>query len=223
MGAVIWDLNIGLLVNAPLVAAIVAWAVVVRLRQHRGCSVEEWLWPCSAIFLLGAFAQSMNINHGGTPGMSRYALWLIPLFAPLVDAACHSSPKWQQLALGATVAASSIWNVVFFNPAQPEGFLEPTAVALYQWRTYPGLLDPLPEIFAERVRHQESANPFAAVDNCAKALLQSGQWPRPCATTSVPVECRPDGVLCYANRNASGTYDFHVVSRRGGISLSRSQ
>ncbi len=61
---------------------------------------------------------------------------------------------------------------------------------------------------------------FAATASCSKALLQSGQWPYPCdpAPAAIPPECRPDGVLCYANRTSDG-YVFHVTSRRGGIPI----
>lgn len=180
----------------------------------------EWACVGLSLPLLFAFAQTMNVNHGGTPGMSRYALWLLPLAAPLVDAAYGAaSVRWRQ-ALTLCVTASAMWSAIYFAPARGEGFLEPTPLARYQWQHYPDLMDPLPEIFAERTRHQESVNVFAATPSCSKALLQSGQWPFPCTPTTAPIppECRPDGVLCYANRTSRG-YVFHVTSRRGGLSL----
>lgn len=225
-GAVIWDLNIGLVANAPLVAVAVAIAVTVSVgASFRGGFARlrvEWLWAALSLPLLFAFAQTMNVNHGGTPGMSRYALWLLPLAAPLLDACDRQARALQQGLLAVVVAASAVWNAIVFSPSAGEGFLEPTAVADYQWRHHPDLIDPLPEIFAERVRHQESVNTFAAIDGCHKALLQSGQWPYPCAenTAPIPPQCQPDGILCYANRTSSG-YAFHVVTRRGGWSIPR--
>lgn len=218
LGAVLWDLNIGLLFNAPIVALIVLHAAALRLRRDAGDSAHEWGWVAASLVLLAAFAQTMNVNHGATPGMSRYGLWLIPLAVPLIDSTLRqTAPFHRRLMIGAIVA-SAAWNVIAFAPARGEGFLEPTRLALYQWHYYPGAIDPLPEIFAERLRHQESVNTFAAVDTCAKALLQSGQWPAPCSPRPVPDVCRPEGVHCYANRTNVG-YDFRVVTRRGGMRL----
>lgn len=219
-GAVLWDLNIGLVVNAPFTALAIMTAAVVALRSGARRFQPEWVWLGFSLPLLFAFAQTMNVNHGGTPGMSRYALWLLPVAAPLFDAAYRvASTQWRR-GLTILVAASVVWSVVYFRPARGEGFLEPSPLAQYQWQHYPDLMDPLPEIFAERTRHQESVNVFAATPTCSKALLQSGQWPFPCApmTAAIPPECRPDGVLCYANRTSRG-YVFHVTSRRGGLSL----
>lgn len=220
-GAVIWDLNIGLAIAAPLAVLVVATSAAWAIRKRGISLAPEWLCILLWLPLLFSFAQTMNVNHGGTPGMSRYALWLLPLAAPLVDVAAKPliSGGGGKIFL-LLVSASTIWNVVYFAPSRPEGFLEPTAIARYQWLHFPDLLDPLPEIFAERVRHQESVNVFAATETCSKALLQSGQWPAPCApsTAPIPPECRDDGALCFANRTDSG-YVFHHTSRRGGISI----
>lgn len=219
-GAILWDLNIGIASGAPLAALTVLACIGLALRRGAGRYRAEWLWIAASAPLLFAFAQTMNVNHGGTPGMSRYALWLIPLAAPLVDAALRSTTGAPRLTLVGLVCASAAWNAVAFAPWQPDGSLQPTAIARYQWLHHPDLLDPLPEIFAERTRHQDSVNVFAATETCSKALLQGGLWPQPCdpATAPVPVECQADGALCYANRTSHG-YVFHATSRRGGISL----
>jgi hypothetical protein len=98
--------------------------------------------------------------------------------------------------------------------------LSPTPLAAWTWSHYPRLENPLPEIFAERLRHQDGVNPIASTDNCAKALLQEGRWPDPCTSPQVlPSACRAESALCYANRRADGTYAFVPTSRRGGIRL----
>jgi len=37
----------------------------------------------SAAWLAFVAATAGNVNHGGTPGLSRYATWFIPLAIPL--------------------------------------------------------------------------------------------------------------------------------------------
>ncbi len=66
---------------------------------------DEWVWIGLSVPLLFAFAQTMNVNHGGTPGMSRYALWFIPLAAPLFDATYRLTKAHGRWALRSLVAA----------------------------------------------------------------------------------------------------------------------
>jgi hypothetical protein len=105
-----------------LVGLAVVCAVVALWRGRRRVTAE-WAWLGMGVPLLFAFAQTMNINHGGTPGMSRYALWMIPLAAPLVDAAHRRSDRPGRLVLAAAVSLSCLWNTIYFAPSRPEGFL----------------------------------------------------------------------------------------------------
>jgi hypothetical protein len=175
-----------------------------------------------AAALLFAFAQAININHGGTPGMSRYAVWLIPLAVAVLPKrrtieSTHEL-KRERLLWGAAIV-SAIWSIAFFRPSLPDQSLVPTRLALYQWTHYPGLLNPVPEIFAERLRHQDGVNTLAATPDCEKVLIQSGQWPDPCRPQSAPWFCVDQGAHCYANRTARRDYRYVRVERRGGWRL----
>jgi hypothetical protein len=212
------DLNVGLLINAPVVGAVMAAGLWAGARSPERRHLFLGVLATYALFLC-AFAQAPNVNSGGTPSLSRYALWLIPPLVPLFPGT--GSRKRPGAALPALVGLSAIWTAVYFRPAIPESYLEPTRVALRVWSTYPSLENPLPEIFAERLRHRDGVNTLAATPNCAKVLVQDGVWPQPCAAPRVPpVECDSEGELCYANRKADGSYAFVPTSRRGGISIS---
>ena len=210
------DLNVGLLVNAPVIAfafsaAIVASALVVSERKPTVLVLAAYL-----IFLF-AFAQAPNVNSGGTPGMTRYALWFIPPCVALLD---HASSRLRRRGFAAVTFGSAAWSVLFFRPSLPEQYLWPTPVAAAVWSRYPAFENPLPEIFAERLRHKDGVNTLASTPNCGKALVQGGQWPDPCAPVGpVPPACSSDGALCYANRRSDGRYDFVLTSRRGGVRL----
>ena len=211
------DLNVGLIVNAPMLACAMAWglAAALRGREHR---TRALFGIATCLLFLFAFAQAPNVNSGGTPGMSRYALWLIPPFAFAIS--LFRFPPWRRAVFTGMVVLSAGWSVVCFRPTAPENYLEPTPLAFYVWSHYPAAENPLPEIFAERLRHRDGVNTLASTPNCAKALLQDGVWPDPCEPVGeLPVECRIQGTLCYANRRTDGSYAFVPTSRRGGINL----
>lgn len=214
-GFALWDPNVGILFNYPwlIIAMVLSW----RLRPKGALRADEqWIAGlCGAIWLF-SFAQTWNFNHGGTPGMSRYALWLIPLAFPflLIDPR-RSRAAYQ--AIRVTAICGIVWSIGYFRPNLPENHLQPTRVAEWLWARHPGVHNPLPEIFAERLRHEEMAHPLAATANCSKALLFEGQWPSHCIGTRVPVRCLT--ALCYANKTSKG-YEFVVTSRRGGTTIS---
>lgn len=78
------DPNVGLLPNAPLVAIAGLWACVVPSQTQRWEAGDtrpwrDWLLAAVACALmLAAYAQSVNLNHGATPGLNRWTLWLTP-------------------------------------------------------------------------------------------------------------------------------------------------
>jgi hypothetical protein len=115
---------------------------------------------------------------------------------------------------------SMLWSLALFRPWRPRSYRSPTPFATWIWSHSPRLENPLPEIFAERLRHQDGVNPIAATADCAKALIQEGRWPDPC-TSSLPMPdaCKAEGALCYANRNADGSYAWVETSRRGGVRI----
>jgi hypothetical protein len=206
-GAVLWDLNIGLLPNYPwiAIAALVAIALSWTRHEHRSPRAYRIAALLSGVWLLFVFSQMINMNHGGTPGMSRYALWLIPLAMPfLADAAAPRA--------GAAIAiAAAVWSVWLFRPAVPEHYLTPSRPAMFLWTHHPGLDNPVPEIFVERLRHGELFRLTAATPDCSKVLLWRGEWPQVCAAQPTPDWC----VLgsCYANRGGDGRYRFVRVAR----------
>jgi hypothetical protein len=216
-GAVLWDLNIGALFNAPLLVAAVLLAALVRVRAPApapspgatGIGVAA-----GALLLLPvAFAQTVNVNHGGTPGMSRYALWLIPLSIPVLARFRAARTPWAPRAMTVLVVLSVIWSLVYFHPARPESYTEPTSVAMLVWTRAPRLSAPLPEIFSERTRGREPGELPATTPGCEKILLLAGAWPAPCGPAPAPEGCSRPGALCYADRRSSppGSYRFRPL------------
>jgi hypothetical protein len=209
LGAVLWDPNIGVLFHAPLlVLTFVAAAVVVGVRaRSRLIETEIWLALAGAGIFLLTFAQTTNFNNGATPGISRYAVWLIPLAIPIFQRAAIVVPPLSHRWFVPLALASCLWSIVAFQPRRPENYCAPTRIASMLWTRWPSLNNPLPEIFAERVSSQEPGLVPVATPGCAKVLLIGGQWPVPCFPQPVPSICGTPDALCYGNRKEGG-YDF---------------
>lgn len=212
---VLVDPNVGLLPQVPLyAAAVVAGALFLLLRSPRRLgSPAVAAAAVSALWLAFVAASATNVNHGGTPGLSRYATWFIPLAIPLfqaLDRALGRRVVW----MAAPALASAALGVWAFNPARAEAADRPTRLASYLWTRHPSFDNPLPEIFAERLRGlDENWLPVATAD-CEKVLLpgrggRDSVWPMPCAPATPPARCQVAGAICYANRTKAG-YDFAV-------------
>jgi hypothetical protein len=133
MGAFVWDPNIGILPNFPALAPVlVAGAIVVAARRRwRAIDPGMIVAGALAVVLLAVFAQTPNVNSGGTPGPARYGLWLIPLAIPILAAAeRHGGATWRR-GNAAVAVASCVWALVTYHPRTPESYLEPTKLAAY--------------------------------------------------------------------------------------------
>lgn len=195
------DPNVGLLPFAPLYCVMVAVGVIAQSARDRLVTLT------TLGLLLLAAAQAENVNHGGTPGMSRYALWL---FAASLPAAALSARKLQGrppaavVVIGATAALT--WGA--FRPVLDDGrALRATPLATELWTRWPGLDNPVPEVFAERTSGRDGAAPVPTTDARCRKVLTVGTgsealFPFPCEPVPAPPECTAAAALCYANAGA---------------------
>lgn len=207
----ITDPNLGIVANFPALAIAVAAAVgILAWRRPRALASPDVLVAAvAAAGFLVSFARNTNYHHGGTPSMSRYALWFIPLAMPLLGhAAAAAGGAWQRgmWRLATVSACVSIWA---FHPAVPQNTHEPTWVASYLWTTHPTWNDPLPQSFVESVRKTEQRVVPVGTDGCEKILVHGRQdlagWPMPCYPAEIPAWCADQ--YCYANL-VGGRYVF---------------
>ncbi|MGE5358373.1 MAG: hypothetical protein ACM3NQ_05095, partial [Bacteroidales bacterium] len=192
LAAVIWDPNIGLVAHAPFFGAavlIAAITLILRTRRRRlstedgstrGSGADVWLALTAAAIFLGSFSQTTNFNNGGTCGMSRYALWLIPLGLPFLDRAARVIGRPLRAALVTVALASCVSSVIAFQPRLLERYCTPTRLASAIWARRPSLDNPLPEIFAERLSGREPGLAPVATPGCTKVMVVGGYWPLPC-------------------------------------------
>ena len=218
VGAVLWDTNLGLVFGHPLlVIAVVGSAAALTVRRPAVLVDGELAASCAAaLTLLLAFSQTVNFQHGATPGLSRYALWLLPLALRPLDLA------WSQTGLhrlmGPWALLSFLVCLVAYHPTVAEYAYRPSYATRWLWTRAPSYVRPLPEVFSETVRgDDEGIHVPVALPGCEKVLMQGGSsqramWPVPCYPAEVPEACRRAGTLCYANRASRG-YTFDLVPR----------
>ncbi len=211
------DPNLGVIVYAPVVlglAAIGLWrfgrAGFRRRREHAvdgyASDMASWVAIAGGLALLAGAALTPNVNHGGTPGISRYALWLIAILVPLaVEGARWLTARVPTLLLLVTIASIG-GSAYAFEPRWPDRSRAPAPnlVATWLWAHVPSIDNPLPEVFAERMFQHDGAVVLPVATTACEKVLVAGEpgqvrWPVPCGPLDLPAECRADGALCYVN------------------------
>ena len=205
-----FDSSLGIAPAFPAFTLLVAAAAVIVLSRPRLWLAPDLLLAIGVLpFLLVSFTQTSNVHHGGTPGLSRYAIWLVPLALPLVRALRLARPGWSDKLALLLAVPSVIACALVFHPRHPDNYREPTWLSQYLWTRHPSLTNPLPEIFADVLMPGAEPTLPVATATCEKVLLvgrgeAQGMWPMPCYPAEVPPECRQPAALCYANRTREG-------------------
>ena len=217
LSAVVFDPTLGLVGNFPLFLIVVGVGVLTLARRDsRNLRSESLVVPAiSAAVFLFSFSRTTNMHHGGTPSLSRYSLWLIPLAVPMLAALDRGGRGlWTRFLWGAAVLSALI-SVIAFRPSVPQNSREPTWLATFLWTRFPAWNNPLPEVFMETELQVDEPRVPVATSGCEKILIaggdsESGVWPSPCYPAPIPTECQPAGALCYANLSGR-RYEFVPV------------
>jgi hypothetical protein len=217
LAAVLFDPTLGLIGNFPIFLVVVTLGVIVLARRAPRAVVSDAMLVAAitAVVFLISFSRTTNLHHGGTPSISRYALWLVPLAIPLLsNLNADNRRAWPRFLRGAAVI-SALVSVVAFHPSVPQNSREPTWLATFLWTRLPAWNNPLPEVFIETELHVDEPMIPVATAGCEKILIagddsQNGMWPSPCYPAPVPPSCQSPGALCYANL-AGRRYDFVPV------------
>lgn len=218
--AVLVDPGIGLLPFMPALAAFGFWGVIrlIRPRETDSSVVRRRvaaIWGgVLATWLLFVFAQTTNVNSGGTIWLSRYALWLLPLALPLLAAVAAS--RRGRAALLIVGVASLPFFLVLFDPALPERYVTPSPQANWLNDALPGWYQQPAELFYERARATDGGvRGSAASPGCQTVLVAAIDRTQPCPLTG-PELAAVDALL------ADG-WDSAWVTRGGTTGLGRAE
>jgi hypothetical protein len=201
----ILDPNLGVAWFAPVIVIL----IVIGAWLSIGSGDWKRVIPScgGAAVLLFAVAQTPNVNHGGTVGMSRYGVWIVAILVPFaIPAAAFVGTRWPTIMRSA-IAATVLFAALFLHPRFSDSGAgpRPTPLASMLWTRWPALDNPLPEVFAERLGHVDGMPPVpVATGQCEKALVigtgRSVEWPSQCpGGLSPPASCTSAGALCYVN------------------------
>jgi len=151
LSAVVLDPSVGLIGNFPVFLIVVIAALVTLLRHSRRhlLSDDVIIPTVTASIFLFSFSRTTNVHHGGTPAVSRYALWLIPLALPLLAVLKQTDGAVWRRFLWSAAVMSALISVFAFHPSVAQNSREPTWLAAFLWTRFPALNDPLPEVFVE--------------------------------------------------------------------------
>lgn len=219
-----FDLNMGLIVGAPgLVLVFLVLFSVVALRT------ANWRWQGQAwVLSLAAFSAVLmalpalattNWNHGQTV-YSRYAYWIgVPLAAGLIHVLGYLSARTRRGVIGFVLLLQCMTMLIygFWGKSWRGDYTTHKPHAAFAMRVAPGLYNPVPEIFFERVLGHEVA-PNRAVafpqEGAAMKLLvpadQALDWQARCAGSAI---VGSEGGWAYVNMNRSAPCDAASATR----------
>jgi hypothetical protein len=220
--AFVFEPNIGLLFSAP-VYAIVLVATIWRALAGDAERAPLWSWAVVVqAVLLAVWAINPNANHGGTPGVNRWALSLLALGLPSIAwLVSQAGPFRAAATVAVTVCCAA--SVATHAPWAPENYRHPTRLAERMWDAGWVRVTPA-EVFAERAQHREPASVPSHDGSCSVLLIAEQQAPIECAPPAAPLPaaCRAPGAMCYAVMRgedaryvpASNNGFFHMAARR---------
>ena len=218
--ATVLDPEVGLIGNFPafLLIVLLGTLLLVRTKPRDLFQRDITLAWLAGLFFMFSAAQAFNVHHGGSPSISRYAFWLLPLATPLLARAEQFVQTWWRPVLWGTAVVSTAVCCWVFNPDVAEYSREPTLLANYLWTRHPTWNNPVPEVFSETVARQDDFFAIApvATPGCEKILIagrgaREPMWPMPCPPAAVPPRCASLGTFCYANL-VDRRYTFVVSS-----------
>jgi hypothetical protein len=162
------DIETGLLASWPLGVFILgAFALLCWRRPHRQSGRWALFVSVTVLLLSWSQARTTNLNHGGTVYLSRYALWYLCLFSPMLLVIYRwLAPRkrpWKGAALAVLLVLGGL-NGWLFRVHRPGEYLRPSPAARVVYRYFPGVYDPPPEVFVERQLHWDAALTYRAFD-----------------------------------------------------------
>lgn len=146
-----FDLNQGMIIGIPgVLAALALWG---WRRNPAGARREALVLAVCALFTLALAVPALAVLNwnSGAAGVMRYAFWAgMPLLFALLLRLRHGA-RWPRATLLALVALQAAAMV----SARSYGYVEFSPLASWVMQRAPQLYHPEPEIFAERLAHND--------------------------------------------------------------------
>lgn len=203
----IWiiDPDVGLLPNWPAGLLVITAAVTLMIARRipRESLPNLLVLLFAAVYLavcLYGHSSTTNINSGATRGVSRYAIWYMPLVFPLALGLADAALRWERArwryALAVIILALALVTIIDYNPRRGEAHTTPSLPSRVVQTYVPWLYDPPPEVFVERFTGFGDGGLPPAVKavvgpDCRKVLLAPGAER---TVVAAPAQCGYDTV-----------------------------
>lgn len=157
----ILDLDIGLLVNWLLGSLFLVISLFLiskedlkSLKRHM-LSIVIIVGSC--IIFMYSHSRTININHGAVVHMSRYALWYIGFFFPIIYFVISkiSLHPIKVIVISIFIGLLTLHNVAINDVKRYSNYLNQSSISKFIYRKFPFLYDPEPEIFVEKIVKRE--------------------------------------------------------------------
>jgi|GEM_PF-2196966 len=157
------DPDIGLLANWFLALPLLFVFAFLTVKKQTHLTLPTWLFILFSVpVLLWSQSRTSNLNHGGTYYVSRYALWYFYVFFLMAwQIGQYFSGRRREIkrTFVGLVLLLGLMEAILYLPTRHEIYLQPTWASRLLYDRFPGLYDPMPEIFVERYRGKEKKLP----------------------------------------------------------------
>ena len=151
--SLVFDLNQGMLPYIPPLLALALLTSFSAMATRRG----RPLILTAVLVAMIAVASTQGNWNGGTAGIMRYAIWMIPVMAWLV---VDYLPQFRGRTLVITLAIAAELPILLSRGGEQD-YVDHSPVAAWALVHAPSLYSPVPEIFIERTIHREANAPGA--------------------------------------------------------------
>lgn len=180
--APIADLNIGLIPNWPLGTLILVLWLFLGNSNFRSIKKDHILFVILYLVIhLYAQSKTINPNHGAIVHVSRYALWYICLFFPLLITVVNGKTykrKKNQIVIYSLIVLIGVFTTIRHHPVRKMCQTKPTWLGEIAMRYFPHHYTPHPDIFIKRYcgitdRKKWNRLSFFSIENGRKILINT--------------------------------------------------
>lgn len=178
-----FDPDVGLFLNWPFGLIIVFIGLLSLVNHHFIYFIKTYkfhllFYILYVIILSYSQSKTGNLNHGATVYISRYALWYVALFFPIILYIVQyiyekNSVKCMQTIMIFCIFSVGIWNIYDYFPNRVENYTVQTKTSKLFFRIFPSLWNPEPEIFVERALGREGIPNNWAIFRDNKILINN--------------------------------------------------
>lgn len=173
------DIDIGLFANWFFGSLIVLIVLISNIKNITFKNLNFNYFFVFISFVIFSYSQSktLNINHGAIVSMSRYGLWYIAFFFPLIYFVFlkFKTKKLTFTLLGMATFLLVLINLYYNNPKNLDGVVNQTLFAKTLYKYFPKIYEPEPEIFIEKIIKQEisytSFEPWAVSNDSSNKII----------------------------------------------------